>query len=262
MNAQQEPKWKYPLIAAIIIVPALLFLANWAYTQDRANKLAAYLTYPQSVQTDYCETRGAEHAKALQSEWEKHWNGLGVIYSGSISTLHFEDVLAFADARCVEARAVVQQAKDAVTDQQKLAAYYAARNIHDASADVITDLQDRQLASAIACADSYADAEALETESKRTDQFATDARGYIAQGNWDFCQFYSQQSMVISGQVISCTVNITNAAALEQVVGTNPLADQARAYQSQENWTFCAFYADQAVKAMQPQMPQSTSSPP
>lgn len=261
-HTQQEPWWKYWLILAIIVVPTVIYLANWAYTTDRAQKIAAHLDQAKEVRTLLCDDRGKEHTAELETEWQEYYNKLAIQYSGTVSTLHFEEADAYYEAQCQEAKAYLQLAKDAVTDDEKIASFKRVRLLKETVLDVAATLQANQLASAQLCADSYALAEAKEIQVSRVDPYAEQARGFLATGAWDYCAFYAQQSVVVSQQVAICQDNVTVAISYEQTLGmTNPLAEQARQYQYQENWPFCSFYAAQAVKQMEPMLPTATPPP-
>ncbi len=260
-SPNSEPWWKYPLIIAIIVVPALIVLANWVYTTDRANKISGHLDLAKETR-DLFEDKGMDHKTELETEWQEYYNAQGIQYSGTVSILHFEDADAYYEAQLQEAKAYVQLAKEATTDDEKIASYKRVRLLKETVIEVATTLQDNQLASAQLCADAYKLAETKELEVDRIDPYADQARGFLASGAWDYCAFYAQQSVVVSQQVAICQNNVVVATSYEQAVGvTNPLADQARQYQQQENWAFCSFYAAQAVKQMEPMLPTVTPPP-
>lgn len=257
-----EPKWKWPLIIAIIALSILVPIGIQAYKIDRGQKIEAHLNNAKEVRNLLCDDQGTEHKAELEAEWQEHYNALGVQYSGTVSTLHFEEADAYFEAQCQEAKAYLQLAKDAVTDDEKIASFKRVRLLKETVLEVAATLQDSQLASAQLCADSYALAETKEIEVGRIDPYAEQARGFLASGSWDYCAFYAQQSVVVSQQVAICQNNVTVAMTMEQTLGiTHPLADQARQYQQQGNWPFCSFYAAQAVKQMEPMLPTATPPP-
>lgn len=251
-----------PIIITILVISLGIPFANWVYKTDRAQKIGAHLNQAKEVRTLLCDDQGTEHKTDLEAEWQEYYNSLALQYSGPVSTLHFEEADAYYEAQCQEAKAYLQYAKDATTDDEKVASFKRVRLLKETVIEVAATLQDAQLASAQLCADSYALAEAKEIEVGRTDPYADQARGFLASGAWDYCAFYAQQSVVVSQQVAICQNNVAVATSYEQALGiTNPLADQARQYQQQENWAFCSFYAAQAVKQMQPMLPTATPPP-
>lgn len=258
-NTSSE-RYLWPIIIGILILTLGIPFGIKVYNLDKSQKIAAHLDLAKEVRTALCDDRGTELRSEYEQKWVKAYGRLDLAFS-TVSTLRMEEIDAYYDAQCALAKEYLQLAKDANTDGEKLVSHKRVRELRNTTAEQIELLLKGQLESAKSCADAYKFAEEAEAEAGRTDPYADQARIYLSQGSWDFCGFYSQQSVIVSGQVAACSNNLAIAVSMESVLGPHPYVDQARQYQSQQNWSFCAFYAAQAVYDMEARMPTETSPP-
>ncbi len=255
-NSQQEPWWKWPLVIAVIVVPVLVVLGNWAYTTDREQKIEAHLNNAKEVRNLLCDDQGTELRAEFQEKWEQSYKKLGFGDAVVVSPLRLEEVDSYYDEQCVLAKEYLQTAKDAVTDDEKIASFKRVRQLRNEVLAHVDSLLTDQLDSADECAKAYQAVELKEKEFNRVDPLGDKTRSYIAQGNWHFCRFYADNAVVAVEQFAACQGNLVLAQSLENsLVIQHQYANEARTYAVQRNWLFCAFYAKEAVDAMLPLMP-------
>ena len=150
----------------------------------------------------------------------------------------------------------LQMAKEAVTDDEKLASFKRVRQLRDEVLAHVDSLLTGQLELANECATAYQAVELKEKEFNRVDPLGDKTRSYIAQGNWQFCRFYADNAVVAVEQFAACQGNLVLTQSLESSLQIqHPYANEARTYAAQQNWLFCAFYAKEAIDAMLPLMP-------
>ncbi len=252
----EEPKWKWPLIIAIIALSILVPLGIQAYKIDRGQKIEAHLNNAKEVKNLLCDDQGTELQAEFQEKWEQSYKKLGFGDAVVVSPLRLEEVDAYYDEQCQVAKEYLQMAKDAVTVDEKLASFKRVRQLRDEVLAHVDSLLTHQLDSANECATAYQAVELKEKEFNRVDPLGDHARGYLAQGNWQFCQFYADNAVVAVEQFAACQGNLVLAQSLESSLQIqHQYANDARLFAVQQNWQFCAFYAQQAIDAMLPLMP-------
>lgn len=255
-NSQQEPWWKWPLVIAVIVVPVLVALGNWAYTTDREQKIEAHLGNAKEVRNLLCDDQGTELRAEFQEKWEQFYKKLGFGDAVVVSPLRLDEVQTYYDGQCEVAKAYLQMAKEAVTDDEKLASFKRVRQLRDEVLAHVDSLLTGQLELANECATAYQAVELKEKEFNRVDPLGDKTRSYIAQGNWQFCRFYADNAVVAVEQFAACQGNLVLTQSLESSLQIqHPYANEARTYAAQQNWLFCAFYAKEAIDAMLPLMP-------
>jgi|GEM_PF-4213763 len=245
-------------ISLVLLVSGSIFFP----IKIREIKAGSAVQVAENAKQTLCQASETTNALDIAKRWAAYENREHISVK-DLPSLDFSQAEKYIKSQCDAAKEILSAARHATTDSEKAKAYDAANVLTEDTMEIASSMREQMYNAGVACVDSLSLAETAETTYATTNAYVDQARSFARQGNWTFCQFYSQQAVMELDGMYACIDSYNQALAMANQLGTvHDYVTKAGTYKDQSDWAFCSFYATQAIKVLQPMLPTPTPTAP
>lgn len=179
-------------VILVSIVVSLILLV-------RSTKINGYMAQARGLEKYFCLGSAVKSlaplASELEADWEAYVLNLGLkLPPHSIGTLNFHDAEWYLQVdSCIQAMQLVDRAKSATTDNEKIAIYNEAGKLQETAIETAKSMYQSQASLAKSCMNAYVQVHtdvSISPQTEQTIQIVQRAELHISKSEWSNAMLY------------------------------------------------------------------------